>query len=84
MYSKSIRDVEENQKTIRAELAKLKESDDGRVLASSKHQERIAQLEAAVQELMAKQVKEQKSSKPSYGEPQPASGPARGRSRGGS
>eukprot|EP00971_Amphidinium_carterae_P257282 5107523-Amphidinium_carterae.2 len=84
LHSKAIRDLEENQKTLRAALMKLKESDDGRVLATSKEQERTAQLEVVVQELMAKQVKEQKSSKPSYAEPQSASGPARGRSRGGS
>eukprot|EP00971_Amphidinium_carterae_P208938 4145054-Amphidinium_carterae.5 len=41
MYSKAIRDVEENQKTVLATLSKLKESFDGRVLASSKDQERI-------------------------------------------
>eukprot|EP00971_Amphidinium_carterae_P071650 1417127-Amphidinium_carterae.1 len=60
---------------------KLKESDDGRVLAASKDKERIAHLEATVHELMARQVKEQKSSRQTYTEAQSASGPTRGRSR---
>eukprot|EP00971_Amphidinium_carterae_P186899 3709892-Amphidinium_carterae.1 len=83
MYSKAMRDVEEAQKTMKASLLKLKESDDSRVLALSKDQERIKQLEAAVQELMAKQVKEQKAWRPNYAEPLHAAGIARGRSRGG-
>eukprot|EP00971_Amphidinium_carterae_P244052 4846109-Amphidinium_carterae.1 len=84
LHSKAIRDLEGNQKTILAAMTKLKESDDGHVLVASKDQERIAHLEAAVQDLMARQVKEQKSSRPSYAEPQPSSGPVRGRSFGGS
>eukprot|EP00971_Amphidinium_carterae_P308995 6139671-Amphidinium_carterae.2 len=65
-------------------MMKLKESDDGRVLAASKDKERIAHLEAMVQELMARQVKEQKTSRQTYTEAQSASGTTRGRSRGGS
>eukprot|EP00971_Amphidinium_carterae_P311807 6197759-Amphidinium_carterae.1 len=84
MYSKTIRDVEEKQTMLQTAMMKLKESDDGRVLAASKDQERIAHLEATVQELMARQVKEQKSSRQTYTEAQSASGPTRGRSRGGS
>eukprot|EP00971_Amphidinium_carterae_P152887 3030831-Amphidinium_carterae.1 len=83
MYSKALRDVEESQKMLQTEMMKLKESDDGRVLAASKDKERIAHLEATVQELMARQVKEQKSSRQTY-TAQSASGTARGRSRGGS
>eukprot|EP00971_Amphidinium_carterae_P039904 783208-Amphidinium_carterae.1 len=55
MYSKAIRIVEEKQNMLQAEMMKLKGSDDGRVLAASKDQERIANLEATVQELMARQ-----------------------------
>eukprot|EP00971_Amphidinium_carterae_P179411 3558607-Amphidinium_carterae.1 len=69
---------------LQAVMMKRKESDDGRVLAASKDKEQIAHLEATVQELMARQVKEQKSSRQTYTEAQSASGPTRGRSRGGS
>eukprot|EP00971_Amphidinium_carterae_P349803 6491234-Amphidinium_carterae.1 len=84
MYSKAISNVEEKQHMLQTEMMKLKGSDDGRVLAASKDQERIASLEATVQELMARQVKEQKSSRQTYTEAQSASGLTRGRSRGGS
>eukprot|EP00971_Amphidinium_carterae_P211527 4197134-Amphidinium_carterae.1 len=62
----------------------LQESEDKRQHAMSEDQQRIKCLEATVQELLNKQVKEQKMPRPNYMDPLHAMAPARGRSRPGS
>eukprot|EP00971_Amphidinium_carterae_P275468 5465736-Amphidinium_carterae.1 len=65
-------------------MLKLQELEDKRNHAMSEDQQRIKRLEATVQELLTKQVKEQKIPRPNYMDPLHTTAPARGRSRPGS
>eukprot|EP00971_Amphidinium_carterae_P193067 3831488-Amphidinium_carterae.1 len=84
MFSSSLNNVETAQRNLEAMMLKLQESEDRRVLAMSEDQQRIKRPEATVQELLAKQVKEQKIQKPNHLDPLHSTAPARGRSRPGS
>eukprot|EP00971_Amphidinium_carterae_P182228 3616356-Amphidinium_carterae.1 len=81
MYGSSLNTVETAQRSLEARMLVLQELEDKRQHAMSEDQQRIKRLEATVQELLNKQVKEQI---PNYMDPLHATAPARGRSRPGS
>eukprot|EP00971_Amphidinium_carterae_P165161 3274099-Amphidinium_carterae.2 len=84
MYGSSLNTVETAQRNLEARMLVLQESEDKRQHAMSEDQQRVKRLEATVEELLNRQVKEQKVPRPNYMEPLHATTPARGRSRPGS